>query len=180
MAVVQTSMNFLSRDPLYDHEKPYRLRYAPEDGMPITNLRHEKHNPIKISNIRGQEQNFSFERNGFAVLKMDEEMPYNDFNNPKSIQRYLEMVCESLKVLLGADKVQAYQYSVSESVRLVDEGKLLTFRRFESATPVSLFQRKGKTTSTHSLRRSPISVCTSFNPLNSLSTNAMRRVLIEK
>lgn len=179
MAVVETSMSFLARDALYDHEKPYRLRYAAEEGIPTTNLRHEKYNPIKINNIRGREQNFSFERNGFAVLKMDEEMSYHDFNNPKSIQRYLEVVCESLKALLGAEKVQAYQYSV-ESVHLVDEGKLLTFRRFESVTPVSLFQKKGKTTSTLSPRRSPISVCTSSNPLNCLSTNAMRRVLIEK
>ena len=121
-----------------------KSRIGSEDGMPITNLRHEKHNPIKISNIRGQEQNFSFERNGFAVLKMDEEMPYNDFNNPKSIQRYLEMVCESLKVLLGADKVQAYQYSVSESVRLVDEGKLLTFSKIRKRDPSFPVPKEGK------------------------------------
>lgn len=105
-------MSFLARDALYNHEKPYRLRYAPEEGIPTTNLRHEKQTPIKISNMRGQEQNFSFEKNGFAVLKMDEEVSEHDFNNPKGIQRYLEVVSNSLKALLGADKVQAYQYSV--------------------------------------------------------------------
>ena len=112
MAVVETSMNFLARDALYEHEKPYKLRYVAEEGIPTTNLRMEKQHPIKISNIRGQEENFSFERNGFAVLKMDEEMSRDDFGNPEGIRRYLEVVSESLKALLGANKVQVYQYTV--------------------------------------------------------------------
>ncbi len=112
MAVVETSMNFLARDALYEQEKPYQLRYAAEEGIPTTNLRHEKQHLIKIRNIRGQEQKLSFESNGFAVLKMDDELSYDDFGNPEGIRRYLEVVSESLRALLGANKVQVYQYTV--------------------------------------------------------------------
>ena len=105
-------MHFLTRDIMYEKEKPYQLKYAAEVGVPKTNFRLEKQAPITISNIRGQEQQFSFQRNGFAVLKMDKEIPYEDFSDPEGIRRYLEAVSENLKVLLGANKVQAFQYVV--------------------------------------------------------------------
>ena len=105
-------MNFLARDALYEQEKPYQLRYAAEEGIPTSNLRYEKQHPIKISNMRCQEQGFSFESNGFAVLKLDDEMSCDDFSNPECIRRYLEVVSESLRALLGANKVQVYQYTV--------------------------------------------------------------------
>ena len=112
MATVETSLHFLTRDMMYEKEKPYQLKYAPKVGIPKTNFRLEKQDPITISNIRGQERQFSFQRNGFAVLKMDKEIPYEDFSDPEGIRRYLEAVSENLKVLLGANKVQPFQYVV--------------------------------------------------------------------
>ncbi|KAM0802209.1 putative CmcJ-like methyltransferase [Usnea florida] len=112
MATVETSMHFLTRDIMYEKEKPYQLKYAPEVGIPKTNFRLEKQDPITISNMRGQERQFSFQRNGFAVLKMDKEIPYEDFSDPEGIRRYLEAVSENLKVLLGANKVQPFQYVI--------------------------------------------------------------------
>ena len=112
MATVETSMHFLTRDIMYEKEKPYQLKYAPEVGIPKTNFRLEKQDPITISNMRGQERQFSFQRNGFAVLKMDKEIPYEDFSDPEGIRRYLEAVSENLKMLLGANKVQPFQYVV--------------------------------------------------------------------
>ena len=116
MAVVESSMHFLTRDELYEHEKPYQLKYAAPDGVPRTNLRLEKKQPIRISNIRDQEQQLSFEKNGFTVLKMDKDIPYDDFFNPTGIRRYLEAVAERLKVALGADRVQVFQYLVRSIV----------------------------------------------------------------
>ena len=112
MAVVETSMHFLTRDPLYEHEKPYQLKYAAAEGIPRTNLRLKKQEPIKVSGIRNQEQHFSFEKNGFTVLKMEEDVPYDDFFNPSGIRKYLDAVAERLKVALGADRVQVFQYLV--------------------------------------------------------------------
>lgn len=109
-------MHFLTRDDLYKTEKPYQLKYASQPGLPKSNLRLEKQDPIKINNIRCQEREFSFERNGFTVLRMDEDIPYDDFSNPEGIRRYLDAVTENVKVLLGADKVQAFQYVVRLSL----------------------------------------------------------------
>ena len=113
MAVVESSIHFLTRDKVYEHEKPYQLKYVAAEGIPTTNIRLEKQEPVKISSIRGQERQFSLEQNGFTVLKMDKEMPYDDFSNPAGVKQYLNMVAEQLKMRLGADKVQVYQYTVS-------------------------------------------------------------------
>ena len=113
MAVVESSIHFLTRDKLYEHEKPYQLKYTPAKGIPTTNIRLEKQESIKINSIRGQERQFSLEKNGFTVLKMNKEIPYDDFSNPAGVNRYLNLVAELLKTSLGADKVQVYQYTVS-------------------------------------------------------------------
>ena len=112
MAVVETSMHFLTRDELYEHEKPYQLKYAGAEGLRRTNLRLEKKGPIKISSIRNREQQFSFEENGFTVLNMDDDIPYDDFFRPAGLRRYFDAVAERLKVALGAEKVQVFQYLV--------------------------------------------------------------------
>ena len=106
-------MNFLRRDDLYDKEKPFQLRYEAEKGTPTTNFRLEKQESVKISSIRGRERDLSFETNGFTVLKLDKEIPYDSFSNPEGIRGYLDEVAQRLKLRLGATKVQVYQYVVS-------------------------------------------------------------------
>lgn len=113
MAEVETSINFLTRDELYEHEKPFQLKYHVAQGIPTTNMRLQRQESIKISSMRGQERDFSLDKNGFTVLKMDKEIPYEDFSNPAGIKGYLDMVAEQLRTRLGADKVQVYQYVVS-------------------------------------------------------------------
>lgn len=105
-------MLFFARDDLYEHEKPYQLKYVPENGTPATNYHVERRDDIKINSIRGREDQFSVEKNGFAVLKLDHAPPYDDFNNPDGIRTYLETVVQSVKTHLGADKVQVFNYAV--------------------------------------------------------------------
>lgn len=112
MAAVETSIHFLKRDKAYDHEKPYQLKYTAAEGVPTTNIRLERQEPVQIRSMRGQEQQFSFENNGFTVLKMKENIPYDDFNNAEGVKRYLTAVADLLRTRLGADKVQVYQYVV--------------------------------------------------------------------
>lgn len=104
MAVVQTSLNFLKRDELYNHEKPYQLGHAAPEG---------KHEPITVTSIRDLEQQFTFKGNGFTALGMDKKISYNNFSHPAGIRKYYEAVAEQLKRVLGADKVQVLQYVVS-------------------------------------------------------------------
>ena len=105
-------MLFFARHDLHKHEKPYQLRYVPEIGMPVSNYRVEQKDGIKITSMRGREEQFSVEKNGFAVFKMDQATPYADFSKPDGIRTYLEMAAQSVKTLLGADKVQVYNYTV--------------------------------------------------------------------
>ena len=112
MAVVESSMHFLSRDRLYDTEKPYQLKYEPEAGIPATNFKMEKKAPIKITSMRGRESEFSFSENGFRVLKLDHDIPYETFSSREGIRTYLRMVQEKVKTQLGAQKVQIFQYLV--------------------------------------------------------------------
>ena len=105
-------MFFFKRDDLYEHEKPYQLKYVPENGVPATNYLVEKREGIKIVSMRGREDQFSIERNGFTIFKMAQPTPYTDFDNPAGIRAYLETVVECVKTVLGADRVQVYHYAV--------------------------------------------------------------------
>ena len=145
MAVVETSLNFLKRDELYEREKPYQLKYAPAEGIPISNLRLEKQHNIKITSIRDREAQFTFEKNGFTVLRLNEDIPYDEFSNPDGIRRYLDMVSTHLKNLFGADKVQAFQYVVRLGPRLLLVSEVpLTISRSVNAIPVSPSQSKAR------------------------------------
>ena len=155
-------MNFLTRDNLYEHEKPYQLRYDVADGISKTNLRHVKQESLKIHNMRGREEQFSFEKNGFTVLKLDEEISYNDFDNPAGIRRYLDVVAKQLRLKLNADTVQVYQYLVSLRLRNSPQKNiLLTTPRFGNATSAFLSQRKIIAMSSTNHLQSPTLVCTS-------------------
>lgn len=160
MAMVESSMHFLMRDELYEHEKPYQLKYAAAEGIPTSNFRLEKQEPIQINSIRGREQDFSFDKNGFAVLKIDEDMPYDDFSDPEGIRRYLNIVASSLQKLLGADKVQVFQYVVRHYLRApLVEDRTLTIPRSVNVIQASQSQKKVKRTHSTSHRQSLILVC---------------------
>ena len=53
--------------------------------------------------MRGREEHFSVDKNRFAVLKMDQETSYTDFNNPEGIPKHLEAVTHAVKMLLAAE-----------------------------------------------------------------------------
>lgn len=105
-------MQFLARDKRYEYEKLYKFQYKPPEGMPKTNFRMEKHEGINVSSIRGREEEFSLERNGFTVLSLDHEIPYEDFYSEVGIRRYMNLVADRVRVHLNADKVQVYQHVI--------------------------------------------------------------------
>lgn len=104
-------MQFLAKDALYESEKPYKFKYAAEIGIPTSNLQYEEE-PVTVTSIRGREREFTVEKNGFAVLKICEDMSYDDFSTEAGIQRYRDLVAEQVKTHLGADKVQVYEHRV--------------------------------------------------------------------
>ncbi|KAL8811597.1 MAG: hypothetical protein Q9223_007499 [Gallowayella weberi] len=180
MAAVETSMHFLRRDELYNSEKPYQLKYAAAEGVPISNFRLEKKEPIKINSLRGYKKEFSFDKNGFTVMKIDEDIPYNDFSDGAGIRRYLDVVAAGLQNLLGADKVQVYQYVVRPGPRRPSvEDMTLTILRFVNVIQPFQSRKKVKGTSSASHRQSLILVCIHCSDASKLPAQRERVRLIQ-
>lgn len=116
MSTLQGSMYFLERLSLYNTEKPYELRYTPAPDQPKTNMKLEKADCLTMTNIRGREDDFSFRNNGFALVHLDSKMRPEDFEvRSKVIKQYLPIVADTVKEILGAQRVQIFDYVVSDS-----------------------------------------------------------------
>ena len=111
--MVTTTMNFMERLALYDEEKPFLLTFEPPEDFPRTNVKLGKHN-LTITDIRGLENDFSIEKNGFSVMPIASRLLYDDFNDDESIKKvYLKELANHVKELLGASKVQVFEHIVS-------------------------------------------------------------------
>ncbi|KXS94833.1 hypothetical protein AC578_3668 [Pseudocercospora eumusae] len=115
---ITSRINFLARDPIYEHEKPYNLKFDPPKGQPYTNIKADTRDTC-IEDIRGREQNFRMETQGFAVLSLEDDgeegttMAYEDFDDRTKCQDvYCKQVAEGLKRMLGASRVQIFEYVV--------------------------------------------------------------------
>ncbi|KAH1419792.1 hypothetical protein KXX35_009247 [Aspergillus fumigatus] len=70
-STVQASMFFLTPDELHKQQRPYTFKFPPYNGCPQSNMTHEKINGITVENMRGREDQFQLERNGFTILKVN-------------------------------------------------------------------------------------------------------------
>lgn len=105
-----TSFHFLCRNDLWKREKPYSLKFIPKADFPKNNGQRAQKDGILVEDIRGRESNFSFEKNGFAIMRIDDSrMTYSDFDNPDIINAiYLKQIAHGLQELLGAERVQIF------------------------------------------------------------------------
>jgi hypothetical protein len=112
---VSTTVNFLAADELYQHEKPYILKFDPPLDFPRTNHKIEKRD-LCIKDIRGQEQDFSLPKNGFALMPLNTKLSYDDFDDDTKVTTvHFKEVAEGLQKLLGAFRVQIFEHLVSNS-----------------------------------------------------------------
>ena len=108
-----TTINFIRNDTFYEEEKPYLLTYEAPGDFPSTNVKVDLHD-VKVEDIRGHEDEFTIEENGFAIMKIDTTLSYNDFDDDNLVKRvYLKEVGEALKEFLGASRVQIFEHIVS-------------------------------------------------------------------
>jgi hypothetical protein len=123
---VLSSIHFLQRDPLYDSEKVFELKFDPPSGLPKSNMRLEKRDGIKIHDIRDQEAQYSFTRNGFSIMRADFGMPAKAFYEEHLLrQKYFPKLAHTVKEHLGASQVRIFDYNVSdednsEHIRLIN------------------------------------------------------------
>ena len=88
---------------MYATVKPYNLSFIPETQIPRNNMERREVS-VSISDLRGSEQLFSLNRNGFMVLEF--QSPHNDvdWDNKTSVKEvhYPKIVSEVERVVPGA------------------------------------------------------------------------------
>jgi hypothetical protein len=109
---VDGNMYFLSRDEKYQEEKPYTLRYAPDDGFPQTNIERTEYS-IKLYNVRA-EQDLVYSRCGFQVANLQSQMKYEDYDDVNMVESiHQPEVAECVKRALKASSAEVLDYVVS-------------------------------------------------------------------
>ena len=133
---VLTQIYHLRQDELYSSEKPYTMRYAPNGRMMPTNVVREKRT-VKVRDLRGREDHFDLDRDGFVVKTLKSKMTYEDYDDSENITKtYLQELEGVLDELFPGSYVDFISYLVRTS----DFGKdnLVTQNaRSENATVAS-------------------------------------------
>jgi hypothetical protein len=95
---VVTELIFLQREEKHNTEKPYKHQYNPGDGLPRTNCENEVINGIVIHDMRGREHEFTLEREGFTVRRLESKMARADFFDEAKVK---EIYYEELKEMVS-------------------------------------------------------------------------------
>ncbi len=101
-STVASEMSFLKRDPLWAHEKPYRMRYQPTEEIPRTNFILEIL-PVSVRDMRGMLPKLSLDTNGFEVHELNTKLGYTEFFDyervtsvyVKEVQQLVKQVCQA-------------------------------------------------------------------------------------
>ena len=111
MTSVRARIEFLSRLPLYQHEKPYLLLPSPEQNLDpdqtrLDNLEYEYHDDIEIRDMRSR-TDLSIDSCGFEFSSHTSKL--NNFDDPEDIETYRAETQQLLKKRFSADKVLTYE-----------------------------------------------------------------------
>jgi hypothetical protein len=119
--VENTSMYLLDKSPMWKNVKPYELKFNPPTGFPKTNAVPRKREGIAVEDIRGREQEFSVDKNGFALINLDASITFQNFESEDGeylAKYYFKPLANALKSLLGADRVQIFDFQVGQALYL--------------------------------------------------------------
>jgi hypothetical protein len=106
-------MNFLSRDDLYQKEKPYLCLFETPEDFPKSNIRLSKCKDLRIEDIRGCNSAVSLDTYGFAIMPLKSKLSYDDFSDAVKVKgQYLHEVAEQLRCFTGASRVQIFEHLV--------------------------------------------------------------------
>ncbi|KAK6334500.1 hypothetical protein TWF730_003714 [Orbilia blumenaviensis] len=109
--MVQSSLYFLQRDPIYRAEKVYELRRSHDPKIPRTNMRLDKIEGIDIDDVRGQ--NCSLATNGFFLLNLGSTITAEDFDDRSKVtQSFFPQLAGAVKSSLGASRIQIFDYAL--------------------------------------------------------------------
>jgi hypothetical protein len=110
---IVTNLVFLHKDEKHKTEKPYKLQYDPGEDIPRWNCENESQSGIRIHDIRGKEDQFTLEKQGFAVYNLHSKLSPEDFDDESKVKKvYYEELKKLLKETLGARRVEILEYGV--------------------------------------------------------------------
>ncbi|CCC14295.1 hypothetical protein SMACR_08858 [Sordaria macrospora] len=112
-STVMSTMWYLERSPLYDTEKPYSMRYNPDDGVPQSNFQKIRC-PVKVKSMREPGAGpFRLDECGFQLIQLHSSLEPDDFWDQERVQSvYIQEVKEALKKELGAKYVHVLDYAL--------------------------------------------------------------------
>jgi hypothetical protein len=113
---VDTEFWFLTREAKHAHdEKPFKLRYDPDPGIPRQNCSNESVDGITVHDIRGKEDRFSIEHQGFTIGHLQTKLTPEDFDDDDKIKKvYYEEIKTLLKKTFGCQRVEVLEHGVSD------------------------------------------------------------------
>ncbi|KAF5008550.1 hypothetical protein F66182_15640, partial [Fusarium sp. NRRL 66182] len=109
---IRSSFNFMKQVELYDDVKPYSIdneikRWA--GHVPRSNYQNSAVENVLVKDLRGREAEFTFEKNGFAIIEMESAMTYEDFDDPEKFSGiYLQEVAACLIQYFDARSVHIF------------------------------------------------------------------------
>src|ERR1700761_5500824 len=114
MAVdVLTELVFLRKESKHSTEKPYKLQYDPGEGLPRSNCINEATTNITIRDIRGRENQFTLEREGFSYRHMKSSLAPEEFYHEERVKKvYYPELQHLLMETLGAKRVEILEHGV--------------------------------------------------------------------
>ena len=140
------SLRFLERSSFYEKEKPYTIDYRIptwEADIERTNFRADAHEVV-ITDIRGKEDQFTFDTNGFAVIESESEseMSYEDFQDRKKVETVFceEMASSLLQYFNDAAAIRVFDIEVSAD-QVAAIGLSLYSSLFAGTSKTSAFPR---------------------------------------
>ena len=109
---IHADLHFLSKDRIYNSEKPYTMRFPPHIAIPQSNIHRETHN-VTIRSLRPYLGRLSLDQCGFDVMSLKSQMSYKDFGDDSKISSlYLEELRQAFQSTLGASHIYVTDYTV--------------------------------------------------------------------
>jgi hypothetical protein len=83
---ISTEIYHLQELSRYASEKPYTMRYVPEDGTAVSNVLREKH-VLSVKDVRDSKHEYTLDRNGFMISQLAGSLDYGVFDSQEAIEK---------------------------------------------------------------------------------------------
>lgn len=117
----QATFSYIQWKDIYSDEKPYEiLADLPTEASSAakTNITLEKGSPVNVTDVRGLEEDFSLDKNGFAFIKHKSD--FTEFDKSKFVEtEFLPNIVEPFlkKHVEGADRIVFFDWHLRRNVR---------------------------------------------------------------